>query len=208
MAKYKLLTDIEEYGFTIPKGTIVDIKPMPYGGNTTNFYYQINTQYGQTRETPFDNGSKDQPSFTIQKVSEDTPVTLEKNIKKKNIIKATFIKDYIWKSGSTCPEGYIGCAPDIIPYKKGDVLQGMLSLSKDKSKVSVFMGDFILEIPVDVLKITDDNGQIISTQEELGLLSQNNLDNTTQTFFQKHKNHLLIIGALVLGYLAYKKFKN
>jgi hypothetical protein len=26
------------------------------------------------------------------------------------------------------------------------------------------------------------------------------------TFLQKHKNHLLILGALVLGYLAYKKF--
>jgi hypothetical protein len=28
-----------------------------------------------------------------------------------------------------------------------------------------------------------------------------------QTFLQKHKNHLLIVGALVVGYLAYKKFK-
>jgi hypothetical protein len=27
-----------------------------------------------------------------------------------------------------------------------------------------------------------------------------------QTFLQKHKNHLLIVGALVIGYLAYKKF--
>ena len=27
-----------------------------------------------------------------------------------------------------------------------------------------------------------------------------------QTFLQKHKNHLLIVGALVLGYFAYKKF--
>jgi hypothetical protein len=26
------------------------------------------------------------------------------------------------------------------------------------------------------------------------------------TFLQKHKNHLLILGVLVLGYLAYKKF--
>ena len=28
-----------------------------------------------------------------------------------------------------------------------------------------------------------------------------------ETFLQKHKNHLLIAGALVLGYFAYKKFK-
>ena len=25
-------------------------------------------------------------------------------------------------------------------------------------------------------------------------------------FIQKHKNHLLLVGALVIGYLAYKKF--
>jgi len=29
---------------------------------------------------------------------------------------------------------------------------------------------------------------------------------TPQGFLEKHKNHLLILGALVLGYLAYKKF--
>ena len=28
----------------------------------------------------------------------------------------------------------------------------------------------------------------------------------TQSFLQKHKNHLLIVGAIVIGYLAYKKF--
>jgi hypothetical protein len=28
----------------------------------------------------------------------------------------------------------------------------------------------------------------------------------TQSFIQQHKNHLLIAGALVLGYFAYKKF--
>lgn len=31
-------------------------------------------------------------------------------------------------------------------------------------------------------------------------------DVAPQTFTQKHKNHLLIAGALVLGYFAYKKF--
>jgi hypothetical protein len=28
-----------------------------------------------------------------------------------------------------------------------------------------------------------------------------------RTFLEKHKNHLLIAGALVLAFLAYKKFK-
>ena len=31
-------------------------------------------------------------------------------------------------------------------------------------------------------------------------------DASGETFLKKHKNHLLILGALVLGYLAYKKF--
>ena len=30
--------------------------------------------------------------------------------------------------------------------------------------------------------------------------------NANETFIQKHKNHLLIAGAIVLGYFAYKKF--
>jgi hypothetical protein len=197
MAKYKLLTDIEEYGFTIPKGTIVDIKPMPYGGNTTNFYYQINTKYGLSRETNFDNGSKDQPSFTIEKVSEETPVTLDKNIKKKNIIKATFKSDYTYKTGSTNPQGLIGGAPSIINYKKGDILGGFLSLSDDKKMIKSWQGNFIVHIPVEYLTILNDDGTPFNTSIT---------DNTSQTFLQKHKNHLLIAGALVLGYFAYKKF--
>jgi hypothetical protein len=43
-----------------------------------------------------------------------------------------------------------------------------------------------------------------------GGVKNSNVKNTIvapETFLQKHKNHLLIAGALVLGYFAYKKFK-
>jgi len=198
MAKYKLLRDIEEYKFTIPKGTIIDIKPMPYGGNTTNFYYQLNTKYGQTREIGFDIGSKDQPLFTIEKISEETPVNLDKNIKKKNIIKAIFKNDYSWKSGSTNPQGFVGGAPETINYKKGDELKGIsLTLSSDKKQVISNQGNYSVTIPVENFTIMNDDGTPINTLST---------DVSGETFLQKHKNHLLIIGALVIGYFAYKKF--
>jgi hypothetical protein len=208
MAKYKLLTDIEDYRFTIPKGTIVEIQPMSYGGNTTNFYYQINTKYGLTGKTNFDIGSKDQPLFTIEKVSEETPITLDKNIKKKNVIKAIFKNDYSWKSGVSCGEGMIGCAPATINYKKGDSFTGMtLSLSSDKKQVISNMGNYRVTIPVENFTIMNDDGTILDiTVADVNSDSNQNTGLASQTFLQKHKNHLLIAGALVIGYLAYKKF--
>jgi len=200
MAKYKLLRDIEEYRFTIPKGTIVDINPMPYGGNTTNFYYQINTKYGQTKEIGYDMGSKDEPLFTIEKVSEETPITLDKNIKKKNVIKAIFKNDYSWKSGSTriLREGEVGGAPNTIDYKKGDELTGLsITLSDDKKQVISNMGNFKIGIPVENLTILNDDGTPIN---------DSSTDVAPQTFLEKNKTNLLIVGALILGYLAYKKF--
>ena len=47
----------------------------------------------------------------------------------------------------------------------------------------------------------DSNDKIIKNSN-----SSNGTDVSGETFIQKHKNHLLIVGALVLGYLAYKKF--
>lgn len=42
----------------------------------------------------------------------------------------------------------------------------------------------------------------IYSEHGMGLLIPDN-----RTFLQKHKNHLLIAGALLLAFLAYKKFK-
>jgi hypothetical protein len=142
MAKYKLLIDIVTYNygggnppkvisekFVIPKGTIVDITPQPYSG-TTNFSYIVDTKYGKTNQNNFDNGSKDEPSITIEKVSENTPVTLDAKIIPKNV----------------------------------------------------------------------------SSNQSMQNISSGITNVVPETFLQKHKNHLLILGGLVLGYLAFKKF--
>ena len=48
--------------------------------------------------------------------------------------------------------------------------------------------------------------------KELGVVTESDdnskggTDLAQQTFLQKHKNHLLILGGLVIAYLAYKKF--
>jgi hypothetical protein len=44
--------------------------------------------------------------------------------------------------------------------------------------------------------------ETIYEEHGMGLLVPDN-----RTFLQKHKNHLLIAGGLVLAFLAYKKFK-
>jgi len=113
-------------------------------------------------------------------------------------IKAIFKNDYIWKSGQKCAVGMLGCAPETITYKKGDSLAGLsLSLSSDKKQVVSYMGNYTVRIPVENLQLLNDDGTPIESPTA---------DVLPQTFIQKHKNHLLIAGALVLGYFAYKKF--
>jgi hypothetical protein len=113
-------------------------------------------------------------------------------------MKAIFKNDYSWKSGNSCPEGMIGCAPETINYKKGDSFTGMtLSLSSDKKQVISNMGNYRVTIPVENFTIMNDDGTPVNTSST---------DVASQTFLQKHKNHLLIAGALVIGYFAYKKF--
>jgi hypothetical protein len=45
-----------------------------------------------------------------------------------------------------------------------------------------------------------------SEQQGLGADNSNSNDVAPQTFLEKNKTNLLIVGVLVLGYLAYKKF--
>ena len=59
------------------------------------------------------------------------------------------------------------------------------------------MGNFSIGIPVENLTILNDDGTPITTPSA---------DVTQQTFLEKNKTNLLIIGALVIGYFAYKKF--
>jgi hypothetical protein len=113
-------------------------------------------------------------------------------------MKAIFKNDYSWKSGISCPDGMIGCAPETINYKKGDSFTGLtLTLSSDKKQVVANQGNFRVSIPVENFTILNDDGTPLNTSIA---------DVPPQTFLQKNKTNLLIIGVLVLGYLAYKKF--
>ena len=52
--------------------------------------------------------------------------------------------------------------------------------------------------------------KLLKTQQELLKAQQDYIEsqrNVNDSFLEKHKNHLLIVGAIVLGYFAYKKFK-
>ena len=113
-------------------------------------------------------------------------------------MKAIFKNDYSWKSGSSCPDGMVGCAPETINYKKGDSFTGLtLTLSSDKKQVVANQGNFSVTIPVENFTIMNDDGTPVNTSST---------DLAPQSFLQKHQNHLLILGALVIGYFAYKKF--
>ena len=120
-------------------------------------------------------------------------------------MKAVFKSDYTYKTGSTCPQGMEGCAPETINYKKGDILGGLsLSLSADKKQLVSNMGNYTVEIPIEYLIIRNDDGTISSANLDSDSNQSTKLD--SQSFLQKHKTHLLIIGAVVIGYFAYKKF--
>jgi hypothetical protein len=94
-----------------------------------------------------------------------------------------------------------------------------ISLKKDTDKYPVYLGNIRdvknnsyfkkeLELVPDDSKVTLDKSVKVINSEQHGLGADypDNTDVAPQTFLQKHKNHLLIAGALVIGYLAYKKF--
>jgi len=101
-----------------------------------------------------------------------------------------------------------------VNLKKGDIIQG-ISITTS--------GDISNDSGTQSLKFTDKNNNLFSIgisfrgfepfYEEYkdkttlpSADSTNKTDASGETFIQKHKNHLLILGGLVIGYLAYKKF--
>ena len=96
-------------------------------------------------------------------------------------------------------------------FKKGDVFEG----EKIVAGVGVRTGSpaiYAVKITTpEALKLdgTKWNGQaIFEVLESEDVLKEQNLttDASGETFLQKNKNHLLILGGLVIAYLAYKKF--
>jgi len=124
-------------------------------------------------------------------------------------------------NNATAPSGQI--APKWIyltkKLKKGDIIEGGITTEnstfglKGESIAFKTLGATttqgvpysdlaLLYIPIEndgALEEIDDKGNVINIHKANFL--------TDPTFIEKHKNHLLIVGALLLGYFAYKKFK-
>ena len=94
-----------------------------------------------------------------------------------------------------------------VDLKKGDIIQGMSIVTR---------GDMSNDSGAEYLVFKDKDGNefrvpqgfrgFIPFYEEYKGIATPTADVAPPTFFQEHKNHLLLVGALVLGYLAYKKF--
>jgi hypothetical protein len=95
-------------------------------------------------------------------------------------------------------------------FKKGDVFEGekkVVGVGNETGSPLIYRT--IITTP-EALQVdgTKWSGKAIFEVPNLIVSEQTSIssDVTSQTFLQKHQNHLLIIGALVLGYFAYKKF--
>jgi len=96
-------------------------------------------------------------------------------------------------------------------FKKGDVFEGeKIAMGIGVKTGSPIIYTTIITTP-EALQVdgTKWNGKAIFEVPNLIVSEQTSIssDVDTESFLQKNKTNLLIIGALVLGYFAYKKFK-
>jgi hypothetical protein len=112
----------------------------------------------------------------------------------------TFIKPFKTTIGSKDPDALlIGAVPfQEINFKIGDKINGSVFGGEDTNRVvETRIGNAFINIPLESLKEEALNQSVVNAPSK---------DVPPQTFLQKNKTNLLILGALVLGYLAYKKF--
>lgn len=112
----------------------------------------------------------------------------------------TFIKPYKTTIGSKDAKALsMGATPfQEINFKIGDKINGSPYGGEDTNRVvETRVGNVNLNIPPEYLKEEAVNQSTPTTTQGI---------NNNETFLQKHKNHLLLVGALVIGYFAYKKF--
>jgi hypothetical protein len=106
-----------------------------------------------------------------------------------------------------------------ITFKKGDIVDGRFeakhTVSGWEGVPMNFEDRVLIENPMGGKGLFDGNGapsMFAIPTDKLELLTDESSASTQntgldlQTFLQKHKNHLLIAGLLVIGYFAYKKF--
>jgi hypothetical protein len=107
-------------------------------------------------------------------------------------------------------------------FKVGDIINSELSTFNPSSNVMDWdinlkiNNDLGFQIPKSILQKVDDSSTVTEYKESdfptpikydsSGKLIKNTSNNNDLSFLQKNKTNLLILGVLVLGYLAYKKF--
>jgi hypothetical protein len=112
----------------------------------------------------------------------------------------TFIKPYKTTIGSKDAKALsMGATPfQEINFKIGDKINGSPYGGEDTNRVvETRVGNVNLNIPPEYLKEEAENQLVVNAPSK---------DVAPQTFLEKNKTNLLIVGVLVLGYLAYKKF--
>ena len=123
-----------------------------------------------------------------------------------------FLKDYEWKDSTVCPPDVTGCTDGSQSFKKGEILEKTwdISISSDSKNYVIGRFGYGVVVPVEYLSVTDANGKPVTNLEvgnaDFIVKKYSNQDIAPESFLRKHKNYLLIAGALVIGYLAYKKF--
>jgi hypothetical protein len=124
--------------------------------------------------------------------------------------KFVFQQDYDANGANIIANGQQG-ASILLKYsfKKGDIFDGeRIIVGAGVAMESPAQYAVNITTPTALnLDGTNYNGQGVFSIPDNIVIDQSLLPTqVNQTFLQKHKNHLLIAGALVLGYLAYKKF--
>ena len=126
------------------------------------------------------------------------------NVLKKYIFK----EDYEANGSNFIPSGSQQASVMLkYSFKKGDVFEGeKIPTNSGVETGSTAQYNVNITTP-EALKAdgTKWSGKAIFEVPEMAVIEQA-LTSKGQSFFQQHKNHLLIIGAVVIGYFAYKKF--
>lgn len=125
-------------------------------------------------------------------------------------MKVKIIKDYRFEiNNPSCTEGMDGCIGNYVQvFKVGEIVDGGFGvsqggLSSDGKYFVKGMGNWTIQIPIENVQLLNDDGTPASKTNSN---SSNSTKVSREIFVQKNKTNLLIVGALLIGYLAYKKF--
>ena len=90
-----------------------------------------------------------------------------------------------------------------IDYSSINIKYNGKNISIPMSKVNIINAKSISQSEANDLSVYNDTTPVTPESDKT---NTNNADVAPQTFLEKNKTNLLILGVLVLGYLAYKKF--